>query len=99
MPGVPPGGCGRDVPLKHQKSPATNLGYEVFLLDPGPRIGRDSLMTALLGGGCGVAEHLPESAHQHRMRWPTLGQREKVVDPEALRTTRCLAIRMGARMD
>src|SRR3712207_4555969 len=56
-------------------------------------------MTTLLGGGCGVAEHFLEGAHQHRVRRPTLGQREKVVDPEALRTARCLAIRMGARMD
>src|SRR3712207_4090572 len=68
-------------------------------VEPRPGTGSDGLMTTLLGGGCGIAEHLPESAHQDRVRRPTLGEREKVVDPESLCTTGSLAVPMGARMD
>ena len=53
----------------------------------------------LLGGGCGVAEHLLESAHQPRVRQPTLDRRDKVIDPEVLRSMCSLSISMRARVD
>jgi hypothetical protein len=53
----------------------------------------------LLGGGCGVAEHLPESAHQRWVRRPTLGRREKVIDPEALLSMCSPSILVRARVD
>ena len=53
----------------------------------------------LLEGRCGVAEHPLESAHQPRVRQPTLDRREKVIDPEALRSMCSLSILVRARVD
>ena len=66
-------------------------------LDQGLRRPPADDATAALARSRGTS-HLPEGAHEHRLRRPTLGKREKVVDPEALCSVDRLPLRMGACM-